>query len=79
MRHSLLWRVLEDFGNQTLIRMAYSGKLSEFLAHDCVQNSLTKAWYKKLPEKNDPSWFSWSLFQFAMFSPCFIASVHQTQ
>ena len=66
----LLWRILEDFGNQSLIRMAFSGKLSEFLAHDCVQNSLTKAWYKNLPD--DPSWFSWWLFQFAMFLSCCI-------
>ena len=63
----LLWRNLENFGNQNLIRIAFSGKLSYFLAHDCVQSSLTKAWYKKLPDSG--SWFLCVIFTLSIFFP----------
>ena len=45
----LLVRSMRGFGNKNLLKVAHVGDNKDFIAHECCQRTLTKAWYGSIP------------------------------
>ena len=48
LAHDLLIREIDTWGNATLMTIAGSAELMDFMGHSCVQTKLNKIWLGKM-------------------------------